>query len=162
MVRAQRRASKFCPCGVAVDGDSNIIVADSSSHRIQKVTPGGAVSTLAGSGNEGCVAGQGPAVSFNYPAGVAVDGDGNIIVADSSNHRIRKVATELTPRSSGGLPPLLPSAHATETLAMFNDTDFADVFFVVGGAEIPAHRVVLAARSEYFRAMLTGRFLERG
>jgi len=78
------------PYGVAVDGAGNVYVADSSNHRIRKVTPAGVVSTLAGS-TAGFVDAAGIAARFNFPFGVAVDGVGNVYVADNSNHRIRKV-----------------------------------------------------------------------
>ncbi|CAK0830275.1 unnamed protein product, partial [Prorocentrum cordatum] len=56
------------------------------------ISAGGAVSTLAGSGDEGYADGQGAAASFWCPAGVAVDGAGNVFVADCYNHRIRKIS----------------------------------------------------------------------
>ena len=70
------------PWGVAVDGDGNVIVADQSNHRIRKITPAGEVTTLAGS-TQGFQDGQGAAAMFSSPWGVAVDGDGNVIVADN-------------------------------------------------------------------------------
>ncbi len=80
------------PAGVAVDGDGNLYVADSSNLTIRKITPAGVVTTLAGAAKEiGFVDGIGRAGLFNYPEGVAVDGDGNVYVADASNHAIRKV-----------------------------------------------------------------------
>eukprot|EP00959_Pyramimonas_sp_CCMP1952_P029130 611033-Pyramimonas_sp.AAC.1 len=50
------------------------------------------VSTIAGTGEEGYCDGQGTAAQFYCPAGVAVDEDGNVIVADEGNHRIRKIS----------------------------------------------------------------------
>eukprot|EP00937_MAST-01D_sp_MAST-1D-sp2_P007871 g7871.t1 len=82
------------PRGVAVDGEGNIIVADYNNHRIRKITPSGDVTTVAGSGSSSFADGHGTSAHFNLPVGVAVDGDGNIIVADQTNHRIRKI----TPR----------------------------------------------------------------
>ena len=88
-------AARFSsPSGVAVDGSGNVYVADSWNHTIRKVTSAGVVSTLAGSaGSSGSTDGSGSAARFNYPFGVAVDGSGNVYVADSSNHTIRKVSS---------------------------------------------------------------------
>jgi DNA-binding beta-propeller fold protein YncE len=82
------------PRGVAVDGDGNIIVADYGNHRIRKISPDGNVSTLAGSGKKDFGDGQGAQAHFNCPHGVAVDGEGNIIVADRDNHCIRKISPD--------------------------------------------------------------------
>ena len=80
------------PEGVAVDGDGNLYVTDTSNHTIRKITPAGVVTTLAGTATEkGFVDGIGRAAVFNSPEGVAVDGDGNLYVTDTSNRAIRKV-----------------------------------------------------------------------
>jgi sugar lactone lactonase YvrE len=85
-------AAKFdFPNGVAVDTVGNVYVADANNHRIRKITPGGTVSTLAGSGSPGDANGIGTAAEFRNPSGVAVDGAGNVYVADKGNHRIRKI-----------------------------------------------------------------------
>jgi DNA-binding beta-propeller fold protein YncE len=79
------------PSGVAVDGDGNVVVAD--NHRIRLITPQGQVSTLAGTGEEGYRDGEGIDALFNSPSGVAVDEEGNIVVADEHNHRVRRVVS---------------------------------------------------------------------
>lgn len=78
--------------GVAVDGSGTVYVADTGNHRIQKVTANGVVTTLAGSGRPGSADGTGPEASFSGPRGVAVDGAGNVYVADTNNNRIRRIA----------------------------------------------------------------------
>jgi DNA-binding beta-propeller fold protein YncE len=82
------------PTGVAVDGDGNVIVADWGNHCIRKITPQGQVSTLAGTGMKGHRDGEGTIAQFNSPRGVAVDGGGNVIVADRQNHLIRKITPQ--------------------------------------------------------------------
>ncbi len=80
------------PIGVAMDGSGNLYIADTGNHTIRKVTPAGVVTTLAGSaGNAGTANGTGTAARFNSPRGVAVDGSGNVYVADYGNHAIRRV-----------------------------------------------------------------------
>ncbi len=86
-------AAQFnAPYGVAVDVQGNVFVADLYNHRIRKVTPNGEVSTLAGS-TQGLANGIGSAAQFNFPRGIAVDSRGNVYVADSNNHQIRKITS---------------------------------------------------------------------
>ncbi|EOD12963.1 hypothetical protein EMIHUDRAFT_213242 [Emiliania huxleyi CCMP1516] len=114
-------ASFNFPNGVAVSGGT-VYVADMYNHRIRKIdTSGGVTTTLAGSGTGTFADGTGTAASFYYPHGVAVSPDGmTVYVADSSNHRIRKIDT------SGGVTTTLAgsvtvgSADGTGTAASFN------------------------------------------
>src|SRR5206468_2920267 len=78
--------------GVAVDGWSNVYVADRDNNTIRKVTPAGVVTTLAGvAGSAGSTDGTGSAARFSDPLGVAVDSARNVYVADTDNSTIRKV-----------------------------------------------------------------------
>jgi streptogramin lyase/ribosomal protein L27 len=84
------------PKGIAVDNDGNVYVADTQNNRIRKISPLGVVSTLAGSNygvnDDSTLDGVGTSARFKLPKGVAVDGSGNVIVADTENSRIRKVS----------------------------------------------------------------------
>jgi sugar lactone lactonase YvrE len=80
------------PAGIAIDRDGNIYTAEWKGHRVRKITPAGVVSTLAGSGKAGFADGTGTEASFNTPEGVALDSKGNVYVADSANHKIRKIS----------------------------------------------------------------------
>ena len=84
-------ASFNSPAGTSVDGSGNAYVADINNSCIRKITPSGVVTTLAGSGTAGFANGTGTAAKFYNPTGVAVDGSGNVYVADQSNYRIRKI-----------------------------------------------------------------------
>ncbi len=84
-------ASFYSPTGVAVDGSGNVYVADAFNHRIRKIAPNGDVTTIAGSGIIGSMDGNGTSASFNSPWGIAVDDSGNVYVADTGNHSIRKI-----------------------------------------------------------------------
>ena len=81
------------PTGVVVDGAGNLYIADLANHRIRKVDSTGTITTIAGTGERGFGGDGGPATQarLNYPYGVAVDGAGNLYIADLANHRIRKV-----------------------------------------------------------------------
>ncbi len=91
---AATSASLAFPGGVAVDGDGNVYLSDTSNHRIRKVTATtGVITTIAGNGISG-LAGDGGAAtsaSLQFPAGVAVDSAGRVYVADSTSDRIRKI-----------------------------------------------------------------------
>jgi sugar lactone lactonase YvrE len=81
------------PKGIAVDGDGNLYVADTSNRRIRKITSAGIVTTLAGDGTANWLDGTGATARFNNPGGITIDGTGNLYVADTINRRIRKVTT---------------------------------------------------------------------
>ena len=93
------------PQGVAVDGAGNILIADRLNNRIRVVAVGtgtfygkkmkaGDIYTVAGTGGEGYSGDGVPATSaeLDGPIGVAVDGAGNLVIADNSNERVRVVA----------------------------------------------------------------------
>ena len=86
----------FHPNGISLDGAGNIYIADQNNHRIRKVDiTSGIISTVAGTGTFGFSGDGGPAIAakLRNPAGVYVDGVGNIYIADFTNSRVRKVDT---------------------------------------------------------------------
>jgi uncharacterized protein (TIGR03437 family) len=98
-------AALSAPRGVAVDGSGNVFIADTGNSRIRMVTSDGVIHNIAGSGAAGFAGDGGAALSaqLNAPAGLLVDGSGDVYIADSGNNRIRRL-TPLPPA-----PPIQPA-----------------------------------------------------
>jgi sugar lactone lactonase YvrE/murein DD-endopeptidase MepM/ murein hydrolase activator NlpD len=85
-------AARFStPSGLAIDAEGTLFVADTGNNVIRRVTPDGRVSIYAGDGTAGHRDGPADAARFNGPIGIALDGSGRLIVADTYNDRIRAV-----------------------------------------------------------------------
>ncbi len=84
------------PAGLCIDSAGTIFFADAGNHRLRSIDLQGVISTVAGNGSSGFEGDGGPAslASLNYPTDVAVDSSGNLYIADSLNHRIRKIASD--------------------------------------------------------------------
>ncbi|MDP3071134.1 MAG: immunoglobulin domain-containing protein [Opitutaceae bacterium] len=112
-------AQFYFPRSVAVDASGTIYVADTANNSIRKVTPSGNVTTFAGlthPGGQGTNDGTGQLARFNGPDGLAFDPTGNLIVADSRNHLIRRVtpAGVVTTVAGGpGVPGIADGPAAT-------------------------------------------------
>ena len=81
------------PVGVAADGAGNVYVADPVGHAVRRIDASETISTFAGAGEGGYGGDGGPAVEalLNRPSGVAADAAGSVFVADTGNHRIRRI-----------------------------------------------------------------------
>ena len=104
------------PCTAAVDASRNLYIADSGNNRIRMVTPDGKISTIAGTGDGTYNGDEGPApeIALSNPCGLAVDGEGNLLVADTGNNRIRK----LTPGQAVVPPPQLVDVSLANAASM--------------------------------------------
>ena len=108
------------PYAVAIDAAKNIYVTDTVNNTIRKITPGRVVSTLAGAvGVSGIADGTGSAARFNFPVGIAVDGAGNVFVADSKNFTIRKVTPAGVVSTFAGAPFQIGSTDGAGSAARF-------------------------------------------
>jgi len=79
------------PFGIAADASGNLYVADTWNNVIRKIDPFAVTTTFAGNGTAGYIDGPGTAAEFNQPSALTVDNSGNVWVADTWNHRIRKI-----------------------------------------------------------------------
>ena len=106
-------------CGLALDAEENLLVADSGNNAIRRVTMAGAVSTVAGNGEKGFADGAGAAARFNWPCDLVVDGEGVIVVADLKNHRLRKIVGGQVTTLAGSSEP--GTADGAGAVARFNE-----------------------------------------
>ncbi|MEO6992512.1 MAG: immunoglobulin domain-containing protein [Lacunisphaera sp.] len=116
-------AQFFYPYAMAADQTGTLYVTEIGNYAIRKITPAGVVTTLAGAaGQPGSADGIGSAARFRSPEGIAVDGAGNVYVADKGNNAIRKI-------SPAGVVTTLPfTGPITGTLTV----DAAGTLFMAG------------------------------
>lgn len=136
-------AARFSdPIGVAVDRARNVFVADRNANTIRKVTDAGVVTTLAGNPiatpSGASADGTGSAARFSSPRGITIDTAGNLFVADTGNHTIRKVTSAGVVLTVAGLAGSnFESTNGIGSAARFNNpygvaVDTAGNVFVTG------------------------------
>jgi sugar lactone lactonase YvrE len=109
------------PTALALDSSGNVYVADSLNYTIRKITPAGAVTTLAGApGSRGAVDGAGAAARFNDVAGVSVDKSGAVFVGDTGNNAVRRISPDGNVTTIAGVLPPRGSADGAGTAARFS------------------------------------------
>lgn len=140
-------ATFFHPRGVAADAAGNLFVTEYSGCVIRKVSPNAVVTTLAGTavraGDKPVYRdGTGPAAGFKNPSGIAVDAIGNLYVADSGSHTIRKVTPQGEVTTIGGLPDYAGSGDGIGDRAVFHSPS---------GVAVDAMGIVYVADSSNYR-----------
>lgn len=128
-------ASFRLPEAIAADGAGNLYVTDLANFTVRKITPAGAVTTIAGSaGQRGSSDGVGPAARFSFPWGIAADSDGTLYVADGLS-TIRRIAPDGSvttiagvPGQQGFVPGPLPGLMSPRGLALSGTSLYATMF----------------------------------
>jgi uncharacterized protein (TIGR03437 family) len=135
------RAMLNLPRGVAVDAGGNIYIADYFNSRIRKVSPNGAISTIAGDGRFTFAGDGGPAAraALKFPLGIAAGADGRLFVADTQNQVIRS----LTPDPASAGRPSVTSGG----ISMLQDFGGAPVIAPGGWVEIRGSNLSTATRT---------------
>src|SRR5436190_7856727 len=119
-------ASFYYPCGIAVDSAGNVYVSEILNQTIRKITPAGAVTTIAGAaGATGSTDGPGAVSRFSNPADLAIDSTGNLYVADNLNSTIRKIVLgssvrDITVSTFAGTAGVVGNTDSTGAAASFN------------------------------------------
>lgn len=138
------------PRGIAVDPAGTVYVADTGNHTIRVVTAAGHVSTLAGAaGLAGSLDGNGPDARFSSPSALAFDPAGNLFVADTGNHTIRRITPAAVVTTFAGTAGAAGTLDAIGTAARFNspaglDTDVAGILFVADTGNHTVRRITAA------------------
>ena len=112
--------------GIAIDSDGNLFLSEYWGNRVRRVAPNGIITTYAGTGHGG-FSGDGGAASqaeVNAPAGLAVNAEGDLFIADTGNHRIRRVTPPALPRI--GITDAAVSAFAGR--AGFSSNTYLEIF----------------------------------
>jgi sugar lactone lactonase YvrE len=104
---AATAAQLWFPTDVACDGAGNVYVADTFNNRVRKITSSGVITTVAGTGSPGFGGDGGPATQalLSNPRGLAVDAQGNLYIADTSNNSVRRVTPQGTITTYAGTGP---------------------------------------------------------
>jgi sugar lactone lactonase YvrE len=135
------------PADVTVDAADNIYVADSADNIIRKIDAKGMVSTIAGLATQtGSTDGAGSAARFNGASALVVDAAGNLFVADSSNHTIRKITPAGMVTTFAGQAGKAGGADGSRTSAQFNNPtsiaiDREGNLYVMDGANYTVRKI---------------------
>jgi sugar lactone lactonase YvrE len=139
------------PTGTIEDAAGNLYIADEQNNLIRKCTANGVVTAFAGSaGNTGTNDGTGTNALFNQPSNLAFDSAGNIFVADTFNHTIRKITPAGLVSTFAGLGGTPGFKNGTGSGALFNQPngiafDSSNNLYVADGVNGAVRRVTTNA-----------------
>jgi len=115
------------PSRLETDAQGNLYLTDTGNSVVRKITPGGAVGTLAGNGTCGSVDGRTTSAQFCNPKGIALDRSGNLWVADTGNHTVRRIDPNGNVSTVAGSPGVCGSANGRGDVARFCNPQDVDV-----------------------------------
>ncbi len=123
------------PMAVTVDTAGNLYIADFFNAAVRKVDPSGIITTVAGNGHPGYAGDGGPATSAQLylPSGVAVDGSGNLYIADSGNSAVRKVSTARQAAPPAFTPNPGTFSTSTQPVTLSDSTEHATIYYTLDG-----------------------------
>ncbi|MCP4120735.1 MAG: hypothetical protein GY751_03160 [Bacteroidetes bacterium] len=119
------------PFGLRVLPDDRVVVVDEGNHNIRMISPSGAVTTLAGSGTSGFQEGIGTSAIFDTPLDICIGHDGAFYVADSDNHRIRRIGSDGTTSTfAGGVQGYMNGSLGTARFNYLNSIIYDPVNYI--------------------------------
>ena len=149
------------PIGLAFDSAGNLYVADEMNHTLRRISSTGTVSTYAGAaGSSGTTNGALLTARFNHPSGVAFDSAGNLYVADTFNHTIRKISPLGVVTTFAGLEGVTGTSDGSGSAALFNKptglaTDSAGNVYVADTANSSIRKITPAGIVTTFAGLST-------
>jgi sugar lactone lactonase YvrE len=153
----QGTAARFNgPAGVAVMPDFTVFVSDTMANRIRRISSAGVVASLTDSSIAGFRDGNAADARFNRPTGLAVDHSGNLLIADTGNHVIRRLGTDGNVTTIAGTPGVAGFSDGRGGGAMFNQptTLTIDAFGNLYVADTGNHAIRLIAPSGLVTTMI--------
>jgi trimeric autotransporter adhesin len=122
-------AALAAPAHLTFDQSGNLFASQPTEHSVRRIAADGVVTLFAGSGLSGFLGDNGPAVSarLNAPTGIRLDAQRNLVIADSGNHRLRRVATDgiITTIAGNGTPAFTGDGGAATSASLNNPTGIA-------------------------------------
>jgi hypothetical protein len=141
---------------VAVDGSGNLYIADFGLNRIRKVTPGGVISTIAGTGAAGSTwTGTATTTQINRPYGIAVVANGDVYFADSGNNRVLRVSGATISVVAGSGTAGAAGDHGAATSALLNAprdvvVDTGGNLYIASSGELRIRQLSLQTSAAWF------------